>query len=475
MPHTPIPNGDQPGTMPDGTRYRPTTDVEPRPTDAETRPTDVESRPTDVEPGPTDVETRLVDAKPRLPDATPRNVDADPGPDQNRARKGPSRRTVLAVAGSLAVGGLTALAGCLEDSLAATDTPVQEDVELLEEDVDGEPQQPFEGGEPDDLNPDTPPGSIPVAEETLPLEYDLARLQDELVSGGVGQDGIPSIDDPSYENPEFSPLEDGDPVFGVVVDGEAVAFPQRVLVWHEIVNDRIGDTDVCITYCPLTGTAQGHLSGGVEFGVSGQLANSNLVMYDRESESYWPQMLATAISGPYAGHSLEEIPVHWVAWGDWVDAYPDSRVLTEDTGFARDYGNDPYGAYNPLRGYYTEDTDVMFAPISTDERLPPKRMVLGARPPDGPFAIDRERLRHDGVVEIENRETDYVAVADPVFQTGHVYHNPEGQTFTWEDDGVVDEDGTHHDPGELPLERVDAYDAMWFAWAGYYPSTSVTV
>ncbi len=240
----------------------------------------------------------------------------------------------------------------------------------------------------------------PTADHALPVSYEFARLGDEVRSGGPGKDGIPAVDDPRFESREAAAdrLAEGDVVFGVVHDGVAKAYPQYVLVWHEIVNDRLGDQPVSVTYCPLTGTAMGFDRGGTTFGVSGRLLNSNLVMYDRATDSRWPQMLGTAISGAYEGESLNEFRLVWTTWGEWSRAHPDTLVLTEDTGFARRYGSDPYGQYNPVHGYYARES-TLFPPLSSDGRRHPKDVVLGVRTASGgPAAFAKEALRERSVL-----------------------------------------------------------------------------
>ncbi|TYL40254.1 hypothetical protein CV102_01340 [Natronococcus pandeyae] len=369
-----------------------------------------------------------------------------------------TRRGVLAATVSVS------LAGCLGDS----DGIGPYEPEGGSEDVTVEPMT----ASPDETA--VSETALPIADEQLPVSYPLETLRDAVVDGGVPQDGIPSIDDPAFE--PVADVDDrfreDDPVFGVVREGEARAYPQSILVHHEIVNDEIGGESVAVTYCPLTGTAMGFERGGVEFGVSGNLVNSNLIMYDREGESMWPQMLGTAIEGPLEAASLREFPVHWNTWNDWRAAYPDSTVLTEDTGYVRDYGDDPYGMYNPVSGYYREDSDPIFEPLRSDDREPPKRMVLGARPPEGPLSIDLETLRDERLLEIEHEDATLLAVHDRSLDLGFLYRNPSEETFVLEEDRIVDENDDAYAPDDVPLERVYAYDAMWFAWTGFYPETT---
>jgi hypothetical protein len=311
-------------------------------------------------------------------------------------------------------------------------------------------------------------GGVPTAERSLPMAYD----EDELVESalrGAPKDGIPAIDSPSFVSASEADLTDADVVFGLV-DGDVVrAYPQRILVWHEIVNDVVGGRNVAVTYCPLTGTAMGFLRGDTTFGVSGMLVNSNLVMYDRASESWWSQMLGRAIDGERAGSSLREFHVVWTRWGRWRRAHPDTEVLSRDTGYARDYDSDPYGSYTPVGGYYHPESAPTFQPLANDGRAARKAVVLGARTPDGVAAFHEEALLQAGVLRGELGGTDVVAVADDTYEAGFVYAT-DGSDVRRSGSGVV-VDGETHDASDLPLPRVRAFDAMWFAWAGYYPET----
>ena len=313
----------------------------------------------------------------------------------------------------------------------------------------------------------------PTREAVVPLDHDLESFNQNVLSGGVSQDGIPSIDDPEFESVDEvdGRLDDGDPVFAVAVDGEARAYPQSILVWHEIVNDRVGGLDLAVTYCPLTGTAIGFERGGTEFGVSGRLVNSNLIMYDRAGESWWPQVLGTAIDGPREGEALIEHPVIWTTWERFRDVYPDGAVLTERTGFSRDYDRDPYGSYNPKRDYY-EDDGTMFDTMHDDDRHGHKEVFIGARDEDGALAVEKERLREDRLVEHDVGGVPHLAVYGPDLDTGYVYRNPEGASIEVDGEEYL-VDGDPYPAEDLPLERLNAFDAMWFAWVAFYPDTEV--
>jgi hypothetical protein len=310
-------------------------------------------------------------------------------------------------------------------------------------------------------------GRPPTADRRLFLGHDVETIRGEITSGGVPKDGIPAIDDPQFASADEATVDSGDPVFGAVRDGEAKAYPQSILVWHEIVNDVLGGDPVAITYCPLTGTAQGFERGPVEFGTSGDLVNSNLVMYDRGTDSRWPQVTGTAVEGPMEGQSLREFRVVWTTWEHWRVVYPDTVVLTDETGFSRRYGSDPYGQYNPDGGYYTSDRTI-FAPLVSDDRNHPKDVVVGTRTTEGALSFDKASLLDERVLRGAIGETDYVAVADPALETGYVYETSEGTSVEADGDGYR-VDGETYAAAELPLERTLAFDGMWFAWAGFYP------
>ena len=357
----------------------------------------------------------------------------------------PSRRSVLGSLASLATAGTVGFAGCLEQAGRA---------------------------DPPSSDPDAPAGPPPpIAERNLPRAYSFQELRDAVLNGGVSQDGIPSIDDPSFELPDAAGLDDGDPVFGVVRNGEAKVYPQRILVHHEIVNDRLGDEPVAITYCPLTGTVQGFRRGDTEFGVSGNLLNNNLVMYDRATESWWPQILATAIAGDHVGNELQEFEVTWTTFGRWTEAHPDTAILSENTGYVRDYDDDPYGEYNPRDAYY-ENEGLFFEVTNEDGRLHPKTVVVGARTADGALAVQTDALRDASLMEATVGGTDFATIYEPTLDTAVVYRNAEGRNLDFDGEQPT-VDGEAVEPEALPLERVVSFDAMWFAWAAAYPNTGL--
>jgi hypothetical protein len=320
-------------------------------------------------------------------------------------------------------------------------------------------------------------GEPAIADQSLYLSYTVAELE-SATTRGAGKDQIPSIDDPTVAPPAELTLSDEMTVFGVVRNGVARAYPRRLLVYHEIVNDRIGGDSVAITYCPLTGTTLGFQRDEATFGVSGLLINNNLVMYDRTTETLWPQIPATGIDGPLAGSSLREFPIVWTSLGAWRDRYPETTVLTESTGYARRYGQDPYdGGYetHPLdpSGFYSYSQTLYPTLTEIDDRLDKVDIVVGVRTTSGALAFERTALHERGLLTGEIDGESLLAAYDVDLDAVYVYRNPESQEFDYADGTVVDGDGTEHSPANLPLERIMAFEAMWFAWYGYYPDTGL--
>ena len=370
-----------------------------------------------------------------------------------------SRRAFLAAA---TAGGVTALSGCLgavtgggQGTTATTaDAPTNTTASSTASNASGD--------------------GPPLADARLTVQYPVEKLRREVVSGGPPKDGIPSIDDPSFTSATTANdrLDDADVVFGFAGNEDVKAYPQNVLVWHEVCNDVLDGTPVAVTYCPLTGTAMGFERGGTTFGVSGDLLNDNLIMYDRATDTRWPQMLGTALTGDLAGNSLREFRLVWTTWGRWRDDHPDTRVLSTDTGYVRDYDSDPYGSYNPLDGYYSGGVP-LFPPLQTDDRFGPKEVVVGTRSSDGAAAFPESTLRERTLVDGDLAGTPLLAAFEPALDATYVYRNPDEQSFEPRDGEIVDSDGDAHPSADLPLPRQYAFDAMWFAWAGYYPETSV--
>ncbi|MQA04443.1 MAG: DUF3179 domain-containing protein [Streptosporangiales bacterium] len=281
----------------------------------------------------------------------------------------------------------------------------------------------------------------------------LDRLADNIVSGGPGKDGIPAIDEPRFVPARRTELLGADPVFGLAYRGVVRAYPQLVLVWHEIVNDRIGAQRLSVTYCPLTGSAfavQGEAgTRPLTFGTTGQLVNSNLLMYDRETESQWPQLAGTAIRGRLRGHRLTTVPLLWTTWRHWRETHPDTVVLSTDTGHVRNYGDDPYGTYTPPGGYYTGDA-LLFPVLQESQRFRPKEVVVAVRLGDHTAAVRKQAI-------VRRRRIEFT-LADVPLEAG------------W-DDRLATARIRRIDGGSA--SAVDFFDVMWFAWYAFHPDTEV--
>lgn len=212
----------------------------------------------------------------------------------------------------------------------------------------------------------------------------------------------------------------------------------------------VGGAPLAVTYCPLTGTVVAYPSPPGQtwtFGTTGRLVYSNLLMYDRQTESEWPQILGVAISGPRKGTRLDTVPLVWTTWRAWRAAHPDTLVLSTDTGALRDYGSDPYGSYLSRTGYYFEHS-TMFPVRHISDHYDAKEVVVGVRAGSDRFAILKERLRRDKSVRLNVAGTSWLAQWDDRL-----------------DSAVVVRTGT----GEL----ADFLEAMWFAWYTFYPQTVV--
>ena len=289
-------------------------------------------------------------------------------------------------------------------------------------------------------------------------EKSLSLLEKNVTSGGPPKDGIPAIDKPQYTSAAEADkwLLPEDVVFGIEYQGFVAAFPQRILVWHEIANETIGNEKISVTYCPLTGTAIGYKGALAPkvvstFGVSGKLVNSNLVMYDRATDSRWPQIFGKAITGALRGDRLGEVRIVWTTWERWKQRHPATKVLSQKTGFVRNYGKggDPYGSYlGKDKGYYASD-QILFKPIVEARELHPKTVVVGLRDGAGQAAaILKERLRQEQKIEVKLGPKTVVVTYDP---------------------GLDSYTAASKDTGEW----VNAFDAMWFAWKAFYPSTQL--
>lgn len=282
--------------------------------------------------------------------------------------------------------------------------------------------------------------------EMTPLGVKYIVHPDKIRSGGPPMDGIPSIDDPEFVSVEEADewIQDNELILAMEYNGVKRVYPLQILVWHEIVNDTIAGDPILITYCPLCGSGiayERHIDGEeVEFGTSGKLYNSNLVMYDRKTNSYWSQIDGLAIVGELTGKELIAVSIDTVVWRDWKDAHPDSEVLDQNTGFDRPYGTDPYGSYY-------EDSYLFFPVENEDETIHPKTVIFG--------------IEVDGI---------YKAYKEDDLKTAKTIEDTVGEAnirLEIDDAGVVEI--TNLDANEEIVKERD----FWFAWYAFHPDTKV--
>lgn len=217
---------------------------------------------------------------------------------------------------------------------------------------------------------------------------------DEILSGGVPRDGIPSIDNPQFRPAsEIETVDPKEPVIRLEMGGEVRAYPLQILTWHEIVNDTIGGVPVAVTYCPLCNASlvfDRRLDGRVlEFGTTGKLRNSDLVMYDRQTESWWQQFTGDAIVGEMTGQTLKFLPSRIVSFGTFLEENPDAPVLVPNDPNMRDYGRNPYAAYDSSISPFLYRGDL-------PDGIPPMARVVIVRGEGAPLIVSLEKIRRDG-------------------------------------------------------------------------------
>lgn len=284
----------------------------------------------------------------------------------------------------------------------------------------------------------TPAFAWDFSKHSIPLE--------EILSGGPPKDGIPALTDPKFIAAyEVKYLESQERILGIFLNGEAKAYPLKIVNWHEILNDIVGGKPVVITYCPLTGSGLAYDAEinkkRVIFGVSGNLYNSNVLFYDHLTESLWSQLKQEAVAGKMTATKLKPLVVFNTTWKDWQKRYPDTKVLSLNTGYTRDYKRDPYQEYI--------QTDEIYFPVSSfNKKLPKKERVLGV------------------IVNAEAKAYPF-SVLDKVFsplldEVGEekifIYFDKEEKS-AW----VESENG----------EVMPSVHVYWFAWYAFYPETKI--
>jgi len=273
--------------------------------------------------------------------------------------------------------------------------------------------------------------------------------QDEILGGGPGKDGIPAL---SY--PKFIPatraihLQNDDRVIGVKFNGIAKAYPLNILNWHEIVNDSIGDMQYVVTFCPLCGTGMVFLAEAqdmhLEFGVSGLLYNSDVLLYDRQSESLWSQILSKSVSGKMVDTKLTLLPSKHTTWSDWKQNNPDTLVLSRKTGYFRNYDRNPYSGYG--------NSTQLFFPAPSDSKdakaFHPKETILG--------------------ININGMQKAYPF--SELDKTGSIINDNVGGTefiIQW------NKDAQSASVSNMTGIEIPSVQGFYFAWLAFYPQTTI--
>ena len=323
----------------------------------------------------------------------------------------------------------------------------------------------------------------------------------EFRSGGIPRDGIPPLYHPIPESIADAGrwLDDMQPVVALAINGAARAYPLAILTWHEIANDTLGGVPVAVTFCPLCNSAVAfdrRVDGAVlDFGVSGNLRHSDLVMWDRQTESWWQQLTGEGIVGAYAGYQLELLPAQIVSWRDFKAAFPQGDALSRDTGYAKDYGRNPYIGYDRA-----DQSPFLFDGQPDGRLLPMERvaaLIIDGRPLAFPFAaLEREPVVHyaangrDLVVLFQPGtasalDQSRIAESRDVGSTGVFDAELNGQRLVFRagNNGFIDEQTNsvwnilgQAVAGPLAgqsLTPIVHGNHFWFAWAAFAPETRV--
>ena len=308
--------------------------------------------------------------------------------------------------------------------------------------------------------------------------------QDQVRDGGPGKDGIPAIDDPiliPLDDPSNDYLQDEDLVLGFYHEGEVVAYPHDILDWHEIINDKVGGQAIAVTYCPLTGTGIGWDRvidlEETTFGVSGLLYNSNLIPYDRNTGSNWSQIRMECVNGPLISTDPVILPLVEMPWKTWKKFYPESRIVSTETGHSRSYGSYPYGNYKTR-------SSLIFPAIPADDRLHLKERVMAVIIRGEAKAYRFEDFGEDFTVIHDNFSDTQVVIAGirENFMVALNAMTGDGQELTFtagpEAMTLLDQEGNEWNlfgvavsgprKGEQ-LKPLKSFMGYWFSIAAFYP------
>ena len=347
-----------------------------------------------------------------------------------------------------------------------------------------------------------PPSALASAVGSWATDWSRRTISlDELFSGGPPRDGIPPIDDPIFISIEDATQEvaDAEPIVVYENEGDARAYPLAILIWHEIVNDEVGGQPVSVTFCPLCNTAiafdRNFGNQVLDFGTSGLLRNSDLVMWDRQTETLWQQATGEGIVGELAGQSLTFLPASVINFGEFRERYPDGQVLSRETGHNRRYGNNPYTGYDNISSQpFLFDGEI-------DDRLPAMERVVGLVVGEQAVAYPFSAIAEAGVINDEINGQPVVvfyapdtvsaldtAVIEQARAVGSaISYNPvvdgDQLTFEFDNNNITDTNtGSEWDvtgraiSGPLEgtqLEILPHANHFWFAFAAFYPDLTI--
>jgi hypothetical protein len=354
------------------------------------------------------------------------------------------------------------------------------------------------------VTPTLLPDEPPPARATSEFKTDFSKHSipySEILSGGPPKDAIPAIDNPRFVSVHEANkwLHDREPVVFVQVGDDARAYPIQILIWHEIVNDTVGDEPLIVSFCPLCNTAiafKRTCNGQVlDFGTTGRLRHSNLIMYDRQTETWWQQATGDGIAGEFTGAQLEFYPASMISWEDFKLLYPDGKVLSRETGHSRNYGNNPYLGYDDIN-----QTPFLFDGI-TPEQLPPMARVLTVDLKGEAVAYPYEILSELKVInDIAGGEPIVVLWTEGTASALDARNIPQGRevgsavaysrtlddqalTFEFKDGKILDTQiGSEWNifgqaiTGEgqgKQLMPVVSINHFWFSWAAFKPETRI--
>lgn len=401
--------------------------------------------------------------------------------------------------------GMVIVAGCTQlqaiDSAAEDDQPAVEEVAKAPDNASQSAVEP--AGQDEALAADVellPAETPPFSTGGWTTDFSRRTVEwTEILSGGPPKDGIPAIDSPTFEPAQDARerIAEQEPVIVLEHNGEVKAYPLSILIWHEIVNDTVGGKPVAVTFCPLCNASivfDSTFDGQVlDFGTTGRLRNSDLIMYDRQTETWWQQFTGEGIVGQYAGHQLQFLPSQVLSYGDFVENYEGGLIL-QNPPFQRQYGVNPYGGYDTSSPFLYRG--------EIDSRLSALERVVGVDIDGATMAYSFEDAATAGAIndEVANvplvifhkdgtasaLDSSLIADGRDIGSVGVFSRQVGDRVLTFDDNG----DGTFSDQetgstwlingraveGELAgteLESIISFDHFWFAWSAFFPETGL--